>query len=325
MAIKQPITHLFGQRIAIPLGAFGLALLLWVFVVSDNEYSMVMDLPIEARNLSAHKAHREEVPQFAGVRLKGTGRDLFKAYVLKRYSGFKLVLDLEGISQEYEFVLNDYFEKYPQKIVLPSNYNVTYVEVVYPNRIQISLDEYQVKKVPVLSNILVQPAAGHIQVGKTKLIPSIIEIAGPREDLALINHVETILDTISSISIPLSGEISLKSLGRLIEYSNNEVKVKINVQEISERIIVDIPVLVINKRKTIRVFPSPQTVSLTIIGGVQRIAELNSNEIEVVIDFNNWNRQIQFYEPTVNVPFDILEWRDLSPRSLELGVAREVK
>jgi hypothetical protein len=82
---------------------------------------------------------------------------------------------------------------------------------------------------------------------------------------------------------------------------------------------------VINKRKTIRVFPSPQTVSLTIIGGVQRIAELNSNEIEVVIDFNNWNRQIQFYEPTVNVPFDILEWRDLSPRSLELGVAREVK
>ena len=76
---------------------------------------------------------------------------------------------------------------------------------------------------------------------------------------------------------------------------------------------------------TIRVFPSPQTVSLTIIGGVQRIAELNPNEIEVVIDFNNWNRQIQFYEPTVNVPFDILEWRDLSPRSLELGVAREVK
>ena len=139
--MKKPIDSLFGQRIVLTLGAFGLALLLWIFVVSENEYAMVMDLPIEARNLSAQKAHREEVPQFASVRLKGTGRDLFKAFLLKKYAGFKLVLDLEGISQEYEFVLNEYFEKYPQKIVLPSKYNVSFVEVVYPNRIQISLDE----------------------------------------------------------------------------------------------------------------------------------------------------------------------------------------
>ena len=102
MAMKRPVDSLFGQRIALPFGAFGLALLLWVFVVSENEYSIVMDLPIEARNLNVQKAHREEVPQFANVRLKGTGRDLFKAFLLKKYAGFKLVLDLEGISKEYE-------------------------------------------------------------------------------------------------------------------------------------------------------------------------------------------------------------------------------
>ncbi|MGY8787721.1 MAG: hypothetical protein ACKVH5_05425, partial [Fidelibacterota bacterium] len=64
------------------MGAFGLALLLWVFVVSENEYTLAMDLPIEARNLNVQKAHKEEVPQFASVRLKGTGRDLFKALIL---------------------------------------------------------------------------------------------------------------------------------------------------------------------------------------------------------------------------------------------------
>jgi YbbR domain-containing protein len=162
-------------------------------------------------------------------------------------------------------------------------------------------------------------------VGKTSLKPSTIEIAGPREDLALINHVETIHDTFSGISMPMEGSIYLKSLGRLIEYSQDKVYQEIDIQEIGERIIVDIPVRVINKRETIRVFPSPQTVSLTVIGGVQRIAELNPDEIEVIIDFNDWNLQVQFYEPSVNVPIDILKWRDLSPRSLELGVAREVK
>ena len=98
-----------------------------------------------------------------------------------------------------------------------------------------------------------------------------------------------------------------------------------DIQEISERIIVDTPVRVINIPDNIRVFPSPQTVSLTVVGGVQRIAKLNPEEVQIVINFNNWNRQIQFYEPQVNIPSDVLEWRDISPRSLELGVAREVQ
>jgi len=325
LANKKPIDSLFSQRIALLLGAFGLALLLWIFVVSENEYSMVMELPIEARNLSAQKAHREEVPQFASVRLKGTGRDLFKAFLLKNYAGFKLVLDLEGISQEYEFVLNDYFEKYPQKIVLPSNYNISFVEVVYPNRIHISLDEYKVKSVPVLSNLLIQPAPGHIHVGKPKITPNTIEIAGPNDELALINHVETVMDTISGLTTKYQTRINIESLGRLIEFSQNNVRVNLNVQEISERIIVDIPVQVKNIPNKIRVFPSPQTVSLTVVGGVNRIAELSPEEIEVVIDFKKWNSKIQFYEPSIQMPEDILEWRDVSPRSLELGVAREVQ
>jgi hypothetical protein len=99
----------------------------------------------------------------------------------------------------------------------------------------------------------------------------------------------------------------------------------LDIQEISERIIVDIPVRVVNIPDKIRVFPSPQTVSLTVVGGVQRIAKLNPEEVQIVINFNNWNRQIQFYEPQVNIPSDVLEWRDISPRSLELGVAREVQ
>ena len=325
MAQKKPIDSLFFKRIAMPLGAFGLALLLWIFVVSENEYTMMMDFPIEARNLNVQKAHREEVPQFATVRLKGTGRDLFKSTLLKKYAGFKLVLDLEGISQEYEFILNEYFEKYPQKVVLPSNYNISFVEIVHPNRIQISLDDYKVKTVSVLSNLIVIPTSGHIQVGNIKITPNQIQIAGPKEELSLINHVETILDTVSGITIPLQSLMEIESLGRLINYSHDAVMIKLNIQEIGERIIVDIPVNVINIKKNIRVFPSPQTISLTVVGGVQRIAKLNPEDIQIIIDFNSWNRKIQFYEPIVIIPADVLEWRDISPRSLELGVAREVK
>ncbi len=325
MFLKPAIKPAYFQRLFLYLSAFGLALLLWIFVVSENEYSMVFQLPIEARNLSEQKAHREEVPNYAQVRLKGMGRDLFSAYIFRKFIEFKMVLDLEGISKEYEFVLNDYFERYPQKIVLPAKYSLTFIEVIYPNRIKISLDDYDEKSVPVLSDLVIQPQSGYTQIGNIEFEPDIIEIAGSKKDLALINHIKIKKDTLSGLIKPQSGELGLESRGRLIEYSQDQVKYYIDVQEISERIIVDIPVQVENRRKDIRVFPSPQTVSLTVIGGLERIARLKPEEIDVIIDFNNWSRQKQFYEPNVIVPENIIEWRDLSPRSLELGVARQVK
>ena len=50
-----------------------------------------------------------------------------------------------------------------------------------------------------------------------------------------------------------------------------------------------------------------------------------SDEIKVIIDFNNWSHLNQFYEPLVIPPPNVLDWRDLSPKNLEIGVAREIK
>ena len=325
MKLNKPIESLIGQKLSLLFGALGLALLLWIFVVSQDEYTLILDLPIEARNLNVQKAHKEEVPPSASVRLRGTGRDLFKSFLLKNFGGFKLVLDLEGISKEYEFVLNDYFEKFPQKVVLPLNYNLSFVEVVYPNRIKISLDDYSSKSVPIISNLHIKPAPGFLLVGNQIIRPEKIDIAGPKKELALINHIETIYDTINGLTSFYSGEIKTQSLGRLIKYSTNSVEISLDIQNISERIIVDVPVIVVNVPEKIRVFPSPQTVSLTVIGGVNQISNLNPTDIKVIVDFNDWNHLKQFYEPKVNIPKNLLDWRDISPKNVEIGVAREIK
>jgi hypothetical protein len=66
-------------------------------------------------------------------------------------------------------------------------------------------------------------------------------------------------------------------------------------------------------------------VSLTVIGGAIQLSKIKSNVILVKVDFNLWSINQNFYEPQVSFPFDILDWRDLSPRTIELGVARESK
>lgn len=323
--MKIPQFNSFFHNIFFPLGAFSLATILWLFVISGDQYTMIIDFPIEARNLNAQKTYLKEVPNSAAVMLKGKGRDLFKAFILQKYSGFKLVLDLEGISQEYEFFLNNYFKKNPRRVVLPSSYKLSFVEIVYPNRIKISLDEIMKKTVPVSSNLLISLKDGYTQVGLIKFYPDSVNIVGPKAELDRINNINTIKDTLTNLSDAFNSGLNLILPNRLINCSHTEVQCYLDIQQISERIIVDIPVKVINKVKGIRVFPSPQTVSLTVIGGAIQISKIKSNDILVKVDFNLWSINQNFYEPQVSFPFDILDWRDLSPRTIELGVARESK
>tara|TARA_B100001564_G_scaffold353727_1_gene363151 strand:+ start:2586 stop:3560 length:975 start_codon:yes stop_codon:yes gene_type:complete len=323
--IKINFLTSFFKNIAFPVGAFLLAMLLWLFVISGDQYTMMLDLPIEARNLNSQKTYLEEVPGYASVILKGKGRDLFKSYLLQNYTDFKLVLDLDGISQEYEFILNDYFEKNPRKVVIPPSYNVSFVEVVYPNRINIRLDEVMEKKVPVKSNIWSSVKDGYVQIGNIQFEPDSLNIIGPKVELDKINEVFTTSDTLLNLTKSNEGMIDLISQNRLIKHSLKNINYFLDVQQISERIIVDIPVKVINKVNGIRVFPSPQTVSLTVVGGVSQIADIKPVDILVIVDFQSWRLEKNFYAPKITIPFDILSWKDLSPRTIELGVARESK
>ena len=80
---KKSITF---QRFKIYSRAFGVAIFLWIFVVSNNEYEILFEFPIEARNLNSQKAHKEEIPPFVTARIRGIGRDLFRALIIKKYS-----------------------------------------------------------------------------------------------------------------------------------------------------------------------------------------------------------------------------------------------
>ena len=317
-------TFLSWQKMGIRLGSICLASLLWIFVISENIYLMVVDMPVEARNLPARHALKEEVPESAKVRLRGTGRSLFKTILLSRFiPGFKLVLDLERISEEYDFILNDYFERYPQKVSIPSNFDVSYVEVIYPKSIHISLDEYKEKTVLVVPKIQITTAPGFAIVGKPLISPKKVKIAGSRNIVETISYVETISDTIINSNSPISINLLLKSeRGELLEYTPKVVSFKQSIQSISERIISEIPVQILNVKSDVQAFVSPQTVSLTVIGGSDFISNLKPENLIISVDFNDWNPKKQFYDLNVKTSEDVISWMDLSPQNIELVVTK---
>jgi len=324
MKFSDIIESLVSRKIVLRLGAFGLAILLWVFIVSSEMYEMVITVPIEVRNLSEQKALREKVPEIAQVRFEGTGRMLFKTLLLKGfYSDFKLVLDLDRISDEYEFVLNDYFTMFPRKIVIPNEFDIRYVEVEAPREITISLDDYLVRTIPIVSKVIIETTPGFVVVGDTILTPSEIAIAGPKDIIENITFINTIVDTITNANTDIYQNINFEVPHQQVQLSSSEVQLSVDVQALSERIISEVPVSVVNVPSEYRVFVSPHTVSLTIIGGIDFIGDFTFEDIHLIIDFNSqWNPNRQFYEPRVEVPINVIDWQDLSPPNVELIVTQ---
>ena len=321
------ITFINSKQLGARLGAFGLAIFLWLFVVSNNNYSTIINIPIEVRNLNERKkAYKKEIPQIAKVRFKGKGRSIIKSLILKDFvKDFKLVIDLDRISEEYNFFLNDYYNRYPQKVSIPSTFELQYVEVIYPDSIHISLDEYMVKNVPVKSNIVINPSPGYIKIGKPILDSGLVTIAGAKNAVQSIEYIYTTNDTFNNIDMPINAQVSLETINNtLIEYSFLKLSYFQDIQPISERIISGVPVTIKNNLKGLVVRKNPSTVSLTIVGGLDYISEIQPTDISVTIDFTyQWSPKMQFYEPRVVVPDEILSWKDLTPRNIELAVAKE--
>jgi hypothetical protein len=151
-----------------------------------------------------------------------------------------------------------------------------------------------------------------------------VKIAGAKEAVQSINFVQTKKDTISDVDLPINTRIALERIEDvLIEYSFLSINYSQDIQAISERIISEVPVQITNNIPGLVVRRNPSTVSLTIVGGVDYIAEVQSLDINVFINFTSeWSPKKQFYEPKVIVPAGIISWRDLTPRNIELAVAK---
>ena len=307
------------------LYSFVIAFIFWFFIKSEDTYSVTTSIPLVARNLQEQKTYKEEVPESIIVSLKGSGRAfIWLRFFDNFYEDYKAVIDLSSIADEYNFELDQYYKNNPEKIVLPTSLDLEFVEVISPRNIKINLDQYLVKKVPIMSEIMVTTSAGYIQVGEV-FSPDSISIGGPQEIVDTIDFVKTQKDTLVDLVSSVESEFIIINPNRVVDFDPKKVKGFINIQPISETIVTGIPVKLINKPNDINVFVNPATVSLTIVGGLDQIAKIGSTDIEVLINFEkSWSPDKQFYSPEVKIPDSILEWKDLSPNNLEILVIKEI-
>ena len=305
--------------------SFVIAFVFWFLIKSEDTYSVNTNIPLVARNLQEQKTYKEEVPENIFVTLKGSGRSFIWLRLFNSFyeDDFKAVIDLSSITDEYDFELDTYYKENPEKIVLPEALDLQFVEVLSPRNVQIKLQRYLVKKVPIQSQILASTEPGYIAL-EGIFYPDSISIGGPEEAVNSIEFVQTQQDTLLNLISSVENDWLILNPNKLVSYDPKKVNGFINIQPISETIVTGIPVQLINKPNDVNVFVNPATVALTIVGGLDQIANILPSDIDVIIDFSSWNSDKQFYSPKINLPEYLIEWKDLSPSNLEILVIKEI-
>ena len=315
----------FSDNLSIKISSLIIALTLWLFVVTGSEYVHVVKIPIHLRNLQQGRILANEIPEFAELRMRGTGRQFLNNQLTTAFADMGIMLEMGRIRFYYEFALEPYLKNYPDRLVMPRDFGLELVEIISPDTVKIKLDSYLEKVVPVRPRVTISTDPGYIQVGKTKTIPSEVTISGPSSLISEISESFTAEINFearkNSVKETMDLNVSNKSL---IKLEPAEVELRANIQSIGERRLEGIEVQVRNVPENLKAIVNPMTVSLDLQGGIAFLSGLTGGDIDATIDYaTDWMENKRMYSLKIVVPEDVINWSGPNPSEVEVIVIRE--
>ena len=315
----------FGDNLPIKISSLIIALTLWLFVVTGSDYVHVVKIPIHLRNLQTGRILANEIPEFAEVRMRGTGRQFLNNQLTTAFADMGIMLEMGRIRFYYEFALEPYLKNYPDRLVMPRDFGLELVEIVSPDTVRVKLDSYLEKVVPVRPKVTISTDPGYIQVGKTETTPSEVKISGPSSLISEISESFTEEVNFQARKNNVKETMVLKVDNKtLIRLEPAEVQLTANIQSIGQRTLEGLEVQVRNVPENLKAIVNPMTVSLDIQGGIAFLNGLTGDEIDATIDYGtDWMENKRMYSLKIVVPKDVINWSGPNPSEVEVIVIRE--
>ena len=302
------------RNVRINLFAFLGALVLWLYVVTNNVFTHVQKVPLRFTNVPRGSILVRPVPDFVRVEFRGTGRELLLSGSREKW----IELDLEHAGPSSVVTLGKDMVK-----GIPRGSAVVPVRVVEPGSVSIEFDDYAVKKIPVESNLTFLPLDGYIQVGEVRFEPDTITISGPKSMVSPVVSILTVSRELRNLLKPIAGKTDLVlPSGENLQWTAQSVRFHADIQRLGERVLSEVPVQVLHVPSNTRVRVVPPTLSLKLQGGVNVISHLKKEDIRASIDFTQHPRhRDRNLAATIHVPPDV-GFLDVHPPFFEILVEK---
>jgi len=311
MAEKLPFLR---ENYRILLIAFGLAVLLWVVVTTDKEYTTRVEVPFTVSRVAADYILSEAPPSKLILDVTGNGRALFSLYFIKK----SIDLELPEVKHSTVIQLKDYQKSFH----LASELGVKITDIVEPKSIRLKVDRYAEIKKPISILSKIEPQPGYIFDGMSVNFDSTL-VSGP---LSLLNSISYIYsDTISKkgLKYPFSSTVKLQQPSPGISsLSPSSVVINFNIEELVERPVYNIPIQILSIPPEFLASAVPPTVTIRVRGAESKAAALTADQITAVFDYQKYYRSGTVeYPVVVETPRDIT-LLEILPNSFRLQLKR---
>lgn len=255
----------------VKLGAVLLAAALWFHAVTERTYRLELDIPLvvqdpEGQGPESDIVLSSAVPRTVRVAITGGGKDLLRAspddFTLRvvppqASPGRRVTLRLE-----------------PGQVEAQAELGLSVDEVVDPRELSVLLDERVDRRVPVRARVGLRLSDSYTQVGGLQLDADSVDIAGPRTQVHEIEAIVTDSLFLEDVRETVDHDLDLLvPAGGLVRLQRERVSLHVDVQELAEYEIPNVPVAVAGGPPTAMAEPSRVTVRVR--GGADLIGSLD--------------------------------------------------
>jgi len=288
----------FIDNLAIKIGALLIALFLWFHAVTEKEYEVRRQVPIQITAIPNGLVLAKPVPAEAHIRLKGKGKQLIAPY----FSRIRLTVRADGAKKGTKQI-----NLSPEHVNVPHGRGTVVAEILSTRKLELEFDSLIRKRVPVQSRITVEPSQGFAQVGPFTFNPDSVSVQGPSQYVKPIEFVTTDSANFSDAKKSIADVLSLVvPEGFNVTCVPQQIETTIEIQRLVQRTIDDIPVTLTNVPKGISAQLEPDVISITISGGEEYLSSLTKEDFSVFADYLRARRDPDNrINARVNLPLEV--------------------
>ncbi len=294
---RQFLTH---ERVVL-MACIGIALFFWVLNRLSNSFKKNIPIKLEYV-VPAGRALSVIPPQYAHVMWQGTGWDMLAGYEQRIFIQ----------------VGNDSIQRLLLKDLMVQQFGNDIIGVS-PDQLTVFSEVSKTVSVPVQAIAKIDFVKGYDLADSIELIPSVIEVGGPRTAIDRLTFIQTDTLRFEKLKDSVIKKIKLRQ-NPLFKLKTTEITARIKTEQFTEKLLF-IPIVVKNAPQSWRMFPNKIKLDCTIalslydfLDADKFVAEVDLKNIDFKTKNNtvpiqltqqpNWVRNIKFSPKSVEFYFE---------------------
>jgi len=307
-------------NIVIKISALVFGIALWFLVISQKDFQLSMEVPLNFVKLHENMAIASKPPHTLHITVEGKSWDLIRLrHQMEKndQNTVAMVVDLQNAELGGTRIHLD-----ARNFIAPAFPDIRFVE---PDNqllfVDLEIDTRITRNVPIKSNVSFNAAQGYLLADEPRILPEELKVSGARNALTRIIDIPT--DSVNFDTLRRSGEfkipLNFSSLPSFVHPSDSTVKIGVNIQKMDSKTFQSVPVSLIGFFDKKIYSLVPDTVSVEITGGEQVLDSITSKDIELILEFNRFAiEDADSLPPTVKLTLPASVNRDMSIKAIQV-------